>query len=96
MMNLFLRLFANKSEFSWRIRRYVESQFLLDMIRSGHKYISLQHKEIEHSFVLDPCGVEKALYSICMDYLIIPINDLFWVIDKHYHYHVYIRVYGTH
>ncbi|KAL4187820.1 hypothetical protein AMTRI_Chr09g40690 [Amborella trichopoda] len=105
MMNLFLRLFANKSEFSWRIRGYMESQFLLDIIRSGHpppfmippkqfKDISHKHKEIEHSFDLDPCGVEKALYWICMDFLIIPINDLFWVREEHYH--VYIRVYGTH
>ncbi|KAL4187753.1 hypothetical protein AMTRI_Chr09g40560 [Amborella trichopoda] len=95
MMNLFLRLFANKSEFSWRIRGYMESQFLLDMIRSGpkykkpspffdptqticvlldhyssrgQKYISLRHKENKHSFDLDPCGVEKALYWICMDF----------------------------
>ncbi|KAL4190777.1 hypothetical protein AMTRI_Chr07g26400 [Amborella trichopoda] len=94
MMNLFLRLFANKSEFSWRISGYMESQFLLDMIRSGQKYISLRHKEIEHSFDFDPCGVETTLYWICMDFLIIPINDLFWVRDEHYH--VYIRVYGTH
>ncbi|KAL4184812.1 hypothetical protein AMTRI_Chr10g2960 [Amborella trichopoda] len=85
MMNLFLRLFANKSKFSWRIRGYMESQ-LLNM--------SLRHKVIEHSFDLDPYGVEKALYWICMDFLIIPINVLFWVRDEHYH--VYIREYGTH
>ncbi|KAL4179207.1 hypothetical protein AMTRI_Chr13g118860 [Amborella trichopoda] len=121
MMNLFIRLLANKSEFSWRIRGYMESQFLLDIIRSvlnnkkpspffdptqticvsldhfssrGQKYSSLRHKEIEHSFDLDPCGVEMVLYWICMDFLIIPINDLFWVRDEHYH--VYIWVYGTH